>query len=128
MIIKCACGLDVDCWEDQDSCCPQCGKLLFRAYRWYLDAGTWIIGTVIAAAIFLAANLSKDAWGEIGNVSGGLIILGLAAFIYFIPSVVAHSQNRRQRGAIFMLNLLAGWTVLGWIAAMVWACVEDRNP
>ena len=27
--------------------------------------------------------------------------------------------------AIGMLNLFAGWTIVGWIGALVWACTTD---
>ena len=45
----------------------------------------------------------------------------LALLAYFIPAVVAGCRNHHQRGAIFALNLLLGWTFLGWAAALVWA-------
>jgi RNA polymerase subunit RPABC4/transcription elongation factor Spt4/uncharacterized membrane protein YqaE (UPF0057 family) len=41
--------------------------------------------------------------------------------IYFAPSMVAASRRHNSGAAIFALNLLLGWTVLGWIAAIVWA-------
>jgi hypothetical protein len=44
---------------------------------------------------------------------------------YLLPFVVAVSRRHRQRLAIFCLNLLLGWTLLGWIAALVWACTSD---
>lgn len=28
---------------------------------------------------------------------------------------------------IFLLNLLSGWTLLGWIAALIWACVDIKK-
>jgi hypothetical protein len=51
-----------------------------------------------------------------------LIVLGCAG-IYFLPSTVAAWANSRFVLAIFALNLLLGWTGLGWICALVWACV-----
>jgi hypothetical protein len=48
------------------------------------------------------------------------------ALIYFAPSVIGNSKANRW--AIFMLNLLLGWTILGWIIAMVWAfCAEPSE-
>jgi hypothetical protein len=44
------------------------------------------------------------------------------AVIYFIPSIVAH--NKRNFGAIFVLNLFLGWTGIGWLGALIWAMVE----
>ena len=47
--------------------------------------------------------------------------------MYFLPSIIAH-QKRDFRG-IFILNLLFGWTVIGWVVALVWACAGDvRQP
>jgi Superinfection immunity protein len=34
-------------------------------------------------------------------------------------------RGHRQSLAIFILNLLAGWTAIGWIIAIVWACTAD---
>lgn len=50
-------------------------------------------------------------------------IAGLLFFggLYFIPSLVALARGHHQLLAIFLLNLLLGWTVLGWIAALVWS-------
>src|SRR5262245_29005820 len=42
-------------------------------------------------------------------------------FVYFLPAVVANARDHHNSLAIFFLNLLLGWTVLGWIAALIWA-------
>lgn len=47
---------------------------------------------------------------------------------YFVPAIVAFVRNHRNRGAIFVLNLLLGWTVLGWVGALVWACTANVEP
>jgi len=51
-----------------------------------------------------------------------LVLTVLSLLAYFIPSFVANGRNRAQ--AIFMLNLLLGWTVLGWVGALIWAMCE----
>ena len=40
--------------------------------------------------------------------------------IYFIPTYMAFKLRHRRAFAILILNLLAGWTIIGWILAMVW--------
>lgn len=52
------------------------------------------------------------------------ITLGIA--LYFLPLIVAVLKNKRNMLAISMLNLFAGWTLLGWLAALIWACLEER--
>ena len=46
--------------------------------------------------------------------------------IYFFPGIVAEVRRHRQRLTIGMSNLLLGWTVLGWIFALIWACSRSR--
>lgn len=49
------------------------------------------------------------------------ITLFLLAAIYLLPAGVAHTRKHKNSGAIIGLNILLGWTVLGWIGAFVWA-------
>jgi putative effector of murein hydrolase LrgA (UPF0299 family) len=50
---------------------------------------------------------------------GGLLIVAL--LLYFVPSVVGFVRDHHNKWAIFALNLLLGWTFLGWIGALVWS-------
>jgi hypothetical protein len=64
-------------------------------------------------------------WGEVlGGVAGGLVALIVIGAAYFLPTIVAPRRGHHQTMAISVLNLLLGWTVLGWIAALVWACTR----
>lgn len=45
--------------------------------------------------------------------------------IYFTPTFIAiRKPNLRL---VFLTNLLLGWTLIGWIAAMVWA-IRGKAP
>ncbi|WP_026689145.1 superinfection immunity protein [Alteribacter aurantiacus] len=57
----------------------------------------------------------------IGGLFGIFIMLVVAAF-YFIPTVVALARKKENVVAIFILNLLLGWSFIGWVIALVWAC------
>ncbi len=50
------------------------------------------------------------------------IVLVLAAVLYFVPGVVATMRGHPNAVAISVLNLFLGWTFIGWVAALVWAC------
>ena len=60
-----------------------------------------------------------------GSSIGMLIVVFL---IYFAPALIASQPRHRNRGAIAMLNLLLGWTLLGWVIAIVWAMTENTEP
>lgn len=54
-----------------------------------------------------------------------LLLIALILFaLYWIPWGVALMRGHHQTFAIFVLNFLAGWTFIGWIAALVWACTR----
>ena len=54
-------------------------------------------------------------------------IIFLALF-YFIPSLVGFGRHHKNAPAIAVLNLLLGWTLLGWIVALVWAFSSHVEP
>lgn len=62
----------------------------------------------------------------VGLIYGVGWLIGLALGFYFLPTIIALSLQRRQWLAIVAVNLLLGWTVLGWIGALVWSLIVDR--
>lgn len=55
-----------------------------------------------------------------------LLAFGLCIALYFLPSIIG--RNKRNFAAIFVLNLLLGWTLVGWIVALIWALTVDAPP
>lgn len=54
------------------------------------------------------------------SLTEGLLIL-VAVNAYFIPAWIA-SVLRSPRGAeVLMMNLMLGWTGVGWFIALIWA-------
>jgi hypothetical protein len=47
--------------------------------------------------------------------------------LYFAPAIIAGSRGHLSAPAIFALNLLLGWTALGWIAALVWSLTGNTR-
>lgn len=58
-------------------------------------------------------------------IFAGIPILQFLFVVYFLPSITANGYNHRNRRAIFALNLLLGWTFIGWALALVWALTDD---
>ena len=52
----------------------------------------------------------------------GLVLLAM----YFLPAIIAAARQHRQTLAIFALNLLLGWSVIGWIIALVWSLTAPK--
>ncbi len=54
----------------------------------------------------------------------GLIIIICLVLIYFLPTILANKRNHKNVPAIFLLNLLLGWTFVGWVIAIIWAVMD----
>jgi len=40
-------------------------------------------------------------------------------FLYFLPAILG--RDKSDATGIFLLNLFLGWTLIGWVAAFIWA-------
>ena len=60
--------------------------------------------------------------------SSMLLVLAIGFALYFLPTIIAQARGHRNWIALAALNLLAGWTVIGWIGALVWALVRAPEP
>jgi Superinfection immunity protein len=56
-----------------------------------------------------------------------LIVMPLILVIFFAPAIIAMRRHHARVLAIFMVNLLLGWTVVGWIVALVWSFLSPRE-
>lgn len=59
--------------------------------------------------------------------ASGLIVLILLAIFYFAPAIAAGRRNHPAQWGIFIVNLLFGWTVIGYIVALVWTFSQPRR-
>jgi len=60
----------------------------------------------------------------LGNGLLFLLAISVAVVLYLLPAFVAEWRGHKNTIAIFLLNLLLGWTVLGWVIALVWAATN----
>ena len=51
--------------------------------------------------------------------------LGFGFVMYFLPSIIALARNKRDITAILLLNIFLGWTMIGWLVALIWAVKTD---
>jgi TM2 domain-containing membrane protein YozV len=61
-----------------------------------------------------------------------MIIILFAGFIfvlvYLIPAIVAQERKAKHAWGILLLDLLLGWTFIGWVVALVWAVSDSPEP
>ena len=62
-------------------------------------------------------------WSPFLGFPLGLIGLGL----YFLPTILAALRRKQHILGIVLLNVFAGWTFIGWIIALVWSLVGQKE-
>ena len=60
--------------------------------------------------------------------SGGLLLLVLIASAYFAPSIIASARGHHNLGSIIVINLLLGWTFIGWVVALAMSLSSIDRP
>ena len=65
--------------------------------------------------------------GDTGTV---LLLLLLAVAVYFILNWIASARKHPSVNAIFVTNLLLGWTFVGWVVALIWSLTafDKKEP
>lgn len=63
--------------------------------------------------------LPPEAWWVFG---------GVAAVALFFPAFVAAVRGHRSTLAIGAVCLFFGWTVVGWLLALVWSLAATGRP
>lgn len=62
-----------------------------------------------------------------------LVALGLSVLLlvvvalYFLPLAIALRWHHPNAAAIAVINFLFGWTLIGWVAALVWALYQTPD-
>jgi len=46
---------------------------------------------------------------------------------YFVPALVARHRDHNNATAIAVMNLFLGWTAIGWVIALIWACSDNTK-
>jgi Superinfection immunity protein/Protein of unknown function (DUF2510) len=93
-------------WTDHRQAIPQQPVAINHGYGQY--------GTVVRDARTNMVELAI-AW-----------ILTVAFVGYFLPWAIAATRGKSNSVAVGLLNLLLGWTVIGWVVALVMACTSHQ--
>ena len=74
----------------------------------------------VLAFVLDGAFLKIYVLGFIGGTVASLII-------YFLPTIIAFHRDHRNGIAILVVNFVFGWTVLGWVGALIWAIYQEKQ-
>lgn len=89
----------------------------------------WMYAAIVLFVLLLGgfiAFLVKSTGWSFENIdwraTGTLVltlISGLVGFaLYFVPTAIALNRDHHQVGPIVVVNILLGWTFVGWVVAL----------
>jgi hypothetical protein len=65
----------------------------------------------------------------LGDALTGFAALGTLIAAYMAPTIIAYSRKVKNVGSIAVINVMLGWTFIGWVIALAWSLksVEEDN-
>ncbi|MBR1302165.1 superinfection immunity protein [Bradyrhizobium sp. AUGA SZCCT0042] len=76
---------------------------------------------VYAAAAVMLSTTPALAAADDTSAAAMFVTWLIITACYFFPSIVAFLRGHHQVVPIFLTNLFFGWTVIGWIGALIWS-------
>jgi len=61
------------------------------------------------------------------DMTTGVLISLVIGAVYFFPMGIAFYRDHHSKAAITAVNVIFGWTFLGWIFAFIWALTGVRK-
>jgi hypothetical protein len=75
--------------------------------------------------------MGGDGAASAGLGAGFLLLIAIVGLLslgfYFLPLVIAIVRKKSNVVAIGALNLLLGWSLIGWVVALVWSLSNDQQ-
>ena len=58
----------------------------------------------------------------LGNTPPVLMLLAIV-LLYMLPTLIAYGRELPRRQDVALVNILLGWTLIGWIGVFLWAAL-----
>jgi hypothetical protein len=53
------------------------------------------------------------------------LLICVVIALYLLPGIVAHQRRHNNFLAILMMVIFLGWSFIGWVLALIWACTDN---
>jgi hypothetical protein len=90
-----------------------------------------IIISALFALVFAFWREGISEQEDVGYFQWGAFLFSFFAVlatagIYFLPALLAQERRHRNATAITILNCFLGWTLVGWVGALIWAIYKEK--
>jgi len=56
-----------------------------------------------------------------------VVLMILIVAIYMLPTLLAYGRDHPRRSTITLVNILFGWTLVGWLVVFIWALMGESE-
>ena len=56
-----------------------------------------------------------------------VILLLLCVIIYMLPTLIAYARDIPSRKTVTVVNVVFGWTLIGWFICFLWATLAETS-
>ena len=84
-----------------------------------------MLSTLLVSLDYQAAQPSRPHGALIAGIPFFFILI--LVIPYFLPSIIAFLRKHHNSAAILLLNIFLGWTIIAWIACLVWALTATQR-
>jgi hypothetical protein len=72
----------------------------------------------------IAASSSSNGAG----VATAIILAVIGVLVWLVPIMIALIRHVPNTGSVIVIDLLTGWTLVGWVVALAMACRSHPRP
>lgn len=83
-----------------------------------------IAGLVVIATVAFFASAAGQQVAEKSVV----IMAAAGVTFYFLPTIEASLRRHASLSSIVLINVFLGWSLIGWVVAIAWACAGSSKP
>ena len=75
-------------------------------------------------------DTTRRRWATAGRIAWYtfLVLINIATFGLFVPWWVAVHRHVPNWGSVIVIDVLLGWTLVGWAVALAMACRSIPEP
>ena len=91
----------------------------------------WLLGLAWLAMAVGVAIFAREWFPavSVGEALALYVAVTVGLGVYFIPAIVATHRSHPNQAPILVVNLLLGWTLVGWTVALAWSLVAlEKTP
>jgi hypothetical protein len=87
-----------------------------------------IVGSLHGGLFLLSAIVLFMLFEPPGDgILAAKLFVGFGGAVYLLPAYIAAFRDAPRFSGVFVLNLIVGWTGLGWLATLIWSFVDAKK-